>query len=1093
MKKKKRLISRILNTVLALALVLSNLGGWGPSTRVKAAQATSYPLWIGGVQVTSENSDDLTTNHWAYNPTTNTLYLKNYQYNGAIPSNNSVIYYNGDKDLTIVLQGDNTILADTDENINTYNLVAIDNENCTLTITGSGSITINTTGWWDEYNASIFSKGPIVFQGGSVSVGDQYNAAHGIQSEKSVTVKYGITSLVAVAGMYAGNTAISGIVYSDVPGKYAQQNFNFSYDLTDVNGVELSYRKVVFPLNGKYLLVYDPGVYGVGSIASTAVAIGDTYIFPECTFESSDRKFVFSRWEMSGVDLIAAPGLEQPIADNCLSDGKIVVTAIWKELTQEATIKTDCTGITSDFDGTEKNLITAGEATNGTMNYVIGEDNVTAPILGWSTEIPKATAAGTYYVWYKARGDHENYCDSKAKCVAVKINPVTVTASVADATVEYDGSLQNGNSSVTFQGLLSGHTATIQYTPASGKLVNTYSNGSFVENSFQVKDKNGKDVTGGYQLGTLTPGKLTITNRKTPFEIEVKAKSVSEEYNGKPKSATGFETLNFTVNGNAFTVSGLTTSDPSSVKKCNNVPNTISGTVVVKDGDGNDVTAQFAVSTVNGSLTITENTKDLSISSSTKSWTYDGVSHMDEKYTVTYDGANITADGTGKVFTLSTGDTVTITPAATGVKDVGTYSNNNEYSYVLTNADQYSNVTKQKGTLSIDPKDVTITAQDKKFTYDGTAQSWPYYDVDGLVGEDAITAVITGSITCPDEGTVTNQVASYTFASGTAGNYAVTMADGQLTMVNASNAITITAASREWTYDATAHSDGTVTVTSGALFTGDALVATATGSVTGVADTADGNNPIAAGYRIMHGDKDVTASYVITSVAGKLTVNPRPLTILADAKDKTIGSEDPELTYQAKGLVGSDVITGSLEREEGEAIGIYAIKKGTLSASSNYQMTYQGANLVITQKKDYLGELYAKLNQAIALGGKQTVYWNQGTALPYNVMKMLEMHPDVTLVFSYGYEGREYSVTLSGVYVKADAGISWYGPLYLYEKYGQIKSDSFVNQEARVYVVVRGDTLSKLARRFHVTVNHLVAMNKIKNRNLIRVGQRLKY
>ena len=42
--------------------------------------------------------------------------------------------------------------------------------------------------------------------------------------------------------------------------------------------------------------------------------------------------------------------------------------------------------------------------------------------------------------------------------------------------------------------------------------------------------------------------------------------------------------------------------------------------------------------------------------------------------------------------------------------------------------------------------------------------------------------------------------------------------NGQLTMTNASAAITITAASDEWTYDGSAHENTTVTVTSGTLF-----------------------------------------------------------------------------------------------------------------------------------------------------------------------------------------------------------------------------------------------------------------------------------
>ena len=42
------------------------------------------------------------------------------------------------------------------------------------------------------------------------------------------------------------------------------------------------------------------------------------------------------------------------------------------------------------------------------------------------------------------------------------------------------------------------------------------------------------------------------------------------------------------------------------------------------------------------------------------------------------------------------------------------------------------------------------------------------------------------------------------------------------------------------------------------------------------------------------------------------------------------------------------------------------------------------------------------------------------------------------------------------------------------------------------YVVVKGDTLFKISRRYGVTVDDLVRWNGIKNRNLIYPGQELK-
>ncbi len=86
---------------------------------------------------------------------------------------------------------------------------------------------------------------------------------------------------------------------------------------------------------------------------------------------------------------------------------------------------------------------------------------------------------------------------------------------------------------------------------------------------------------------------------------------------------------------------------------------------------------------------------------------------------------------------------------------------------------------------------------------------------------------------------------------------------------------------------------------------------------------------------------------------------------------------------------------------------------------------------------NYLDPLEDLLDYAISLGGERTVYWREGTALPSNIMKTLEENPQLTLVFSYTYEYKDYEVTIPGKKVKTDPKIPWYGPLYLYSHYGK--------------------------------------------------------
>ena len=64
----------------------------------------------------------------------------------------------------------------------------------------------------------------------------------------------------------------------------------------------------------------------------------------------------------------------------------------------------------------------------------------------------------------------------------------------------------------------------------------------------------------------------------------------------------------------------------------------------------------------------------------------------------------------------------------------------------------------------------------------------------GLIGDDAISAIVEGIITFPSQSPVDNVVKTYRFVKGTAANYSVTTVKGALTMKNSKNDINIKAA-----------------------------------------------------------------------------------------------------------------------------------------------------------------------------------------------------------------------------------------------------------------------------------------------------------
>ncbi len=177
----------------------------------------------------------------------------------------------------------------------------------------------------------------------------------------------------------------------------------------------------VYAEGEQYDLVYDPNG-GTGTMDNITVTNGDTYYFPECTFTPPSKK-IFDHWKMTGSDGIHIPNTPSGhivIATNNLSEGKIKVTAYWKDAPQ-AVVTTKPQGKTLTYNGTGQALVSAGEAENGTIIYTVGNDDTTVPDTGWSNVIPTRSETGTYYVWYRAKGN-AGFAYSDPECTTATIS-----------------------------------------------------------------------------------------------------------------------------------------------------------------------------------------------------------------------------------------------------------------------------------------------------------------------------------------------------------------------------------------------------------------------------------------------------------------------------------------------------------------------------------------------------------------------------------------------------------------------------------------------------------------------------------------------
>src|SRR5207237_9208706 len=106
-------------------------------------------------------------------------------------------------------------------------------------------------------------------------------------------------------------------------------------------------------------------------------------------------------------------------------------------------------------------------------------------------------------------------------------------------------------------------------------------------------------------------------------------------------------------------------------------------------------------------------------------------------------------------------------------------------------------------------------------------------------------------------------------------------------------------------------------------------------------------------YAINQGTLSAGSNYNIVFTGANLTITLRDFSVTADAKSKLYGATDPALTYTHGALYNGDtdsVFTGALARAAGENAGTYAIDQGTLSAGSNYNVVFTGANFTITAR-----------------------------------------------------------------------------------------------------------------------------------------------
>ena len=447
------------------------------------------------------------------------------------------------------------------------------------------------------------------------------------------------------------------------------------------------------------------------------------------------------------------------------------------------------------------------------------------------------------------------------------INQKAATITAGSAEKEYDGTALTTNEFST-DGFIEGQGIASATIEGSQTVVGS-SPSTVADNSWTALD--GTNLN-NYTI-TTQPGTLTVTNRSAKYQIEVEANSGEYKYDGTEKFVSGLKTTTFTVDGHKYTVSGLAASGAKGTD-AGTYYNTVSGTAVVKDAAGNDVTAQFAVSVKDGQLKITE--REVTITSKDAKKVYDG-------QPLTKHEVEVSGDGIAEADEAGVGYNFTGTQTEVGTSD-------NAFTVSGLSSTNYK-VTTEYGTLKVTPVTdkvtVTITEHGGSYTYDGTEKSATGYDVSSsneLYTSSCFSFSGKAEVAGTDAGTYEMKLKASDFENTSKNFSNVEFKIVDATLAIAKRNVTLTSATDSKVYDGTALTNGNVDVSGDGFVEGEGASYDVTGSITNAGSV---DNEFS--YTLNKGTK--AGNYNIKSETGTLTVSPVTDEVVVTVVGKTGGEK----------------------------------------------------------------------------------------------------------------------------------------------------------------------------------------------------------
>ena len=381
-----------------------------------------------------------------------------------------------------------------------------------------------------------------------------------------------------------------------------------------------------------------------------------------------------------------------------------------------------------------------------------------------------ATDAGNYVVRITGTG---NYAGTVEKDWAIA--PRSITLASGHAEWVYDGAAHSESGvTVTGDGFAPGEGAAYSGFPvvrhvadAAEAMANAF---AYAFNA-NTKAQN-YEVTTRFGTVKMTPRAVTLTapTKEKPYDgtpLTFGAEEVEAVATGAtlPGGGQGLPAL---PEGEAFTLG-----DFARITEAGRVD----ATFTVADGTAR--MADYALTIVPGTLTVTRNATQITVTAKSGSWTYDGQPHTLHEYEAT----NLGVLQPGDVLDVAFSDDSAVTTPIDGPGRNGIVANVITGVRVMRGeADVTSNYTlaPYNGTLAVTKRPVALTSRSASKTYDGEPLTAHEVEIggDGFVGEDGAAFTFTGSQTVVGK---SRNTFAYALKGGTnAGYYDITKMEGEL-------------------------------------------------------------------------------------------------------------------------------------------------------------------------------------------------------------------------------------------------------------------------------------------------------------------------